>query len=741
MSLAKQQLPRRRFLQTAGAAALASAAPSCDRGESFSHVSQWAGSRIWVGPAYWANPLQNWSVLDGEVQAEAGPGRTLHLLTHQVADGDGELQIRVTVRPVEGGTGETWAGFVAGVRGELPGYQHALVHPETGVSAGIREDGRAFIGDAVSPSALDLSGGATLTWTARPREGGGYQSQLIAEPLGGGEAVSVLDHRHDPGVLAGNLALAAQSPGRPTAETSGAIWGFRDWQVGGGAVQERPEQAFGPILWTQYTLSRGVLKLTALFPPIGPEDSQICALEVERDGAWTPVAEAAIEPLSRTAIFRQEDWSDFGAYRIAYQWQGETHYWEGRVRPEPAADQPLSVAVFSCDHGECFPQERMVRQATAQDPDVVFFAGDQIYESHGGFGVARERPAEEAIIDYFRKYWQHGWTWREILKDRPSIVIPDDHDVFQGNIWGQGGRPLPPTPGDEGMGYRQAMGGYLMEVDWVNAVQRTQAGHLPDPVDPQPCESGIEVYFTEMRYGGVSFAILEDRKFKTGPNDILSDRQRAAGQDRPEVVDVSGAEMLGERQEAFLREWVQSSQDASFRLVCSQTILCKATTHAGRDLNRMVVDLDCGGWPQTARNRALTILQPAADAIMLHGDQHTGILLRHGVEDWEDSALAFMVPGTSNGFPRAWWPESDQLTGRFLDGLGNRMTVLGAANPERGSNTREGQAGLNPEEVAHSKGSGYGAVTLDPQAKSARFDLWRHQEDEQFDGFPITVEL
>ena len=67
-----------------------------------------------------------------------------------------------------------------------------------------------------------------------------------------------------------------------------------------------------------------------------------------------------------------------------------------------------------------------------------------------------------------------------------------------------------------------------MEVDWVNAVQRTQSGHLPDPVDPEPCPSGIEVYFTELRYGGASFAIIEDRKFKTGPADILSPDQQAA---------------------------------------------------------------------------------------------------------------------------------------------------------------------------------------------------------------------
>ena len=35
------------------------------------------------------------------------------------------------------------------------------------------------------------------------------------------------------------------------------------------------------------------------------------------------------------------------------------------------------------------------------------------------------KPTEEAVLDYLRKYWQHGWTWRELLRDRPSVVIPD----------------------------------------------------------------------------------------------------------------------------------------------------------------------------------------------------------------------------------------------------------------------------------------------------------------------------
>lgn len=76
------------------------------------------------------------------------------------------------------------------------------------------------------------------------------------------------------------------------------------------------------------------------------------------------------------------------------------------------------------------------------------------------------------------------------------------------------------------------------------------------------------------------------------------------------------------------------------------------------------------------------------------------------------------------------------------------MTVLGAANPDRNSNTTEGQAGLNAEEVAHRKGSGHGIVILDRKVQEATFEIWRHAFDaarpspqDQFPGFPIVLRV
>ncbi len=245
------------------------------------------------------------------------------------------------------------------------------------------------------------------------------------------------------------------------------------------------------------------------------------------------------------------------------------------------------------------------------------------------------------------------------------------------------------------------------------------------------------MYFTQLKYGGVDFAVIEDRKFKTGPDDAVSPALRQQAKSDPKVLDVPGAQLLGERQERFLTRWAK--EPAPFKVVVSQTIFCHATTHSGPQLGRITLDLDCNAWPQSGRRRALTALNPSV--LMLAGDQHSGILLRHGIENWDDGPLAFMVPGTANGWPRAWWPEGTSITGRFTDSFGHKITVLAAANPDKGSNTLKEVGGtVPPDEVAHKKGSGYGIVRLNKKTREATFEMWRHGGG-QFEGFPKTINV
>ena len=85
-------------------------------------------------------------------------------------------------------------------------------------------------------------------------------------------------------------------------------------------------------------------------------------------------------------------------------------------------------------------------------------------------------------------------------------------------------------------------------------------------------------------------------------------------------------------------------------------------------------------------------------------------------------------------------------TGRYFDDLGNRITVLAAGNPERGSNLYRPDDQQSIEDIEHLKGSGHGIVRLNRVDDTVTFELWRLQFDanqpkpqDQFTGFPVTL--
>jgi alkaline phosphatase D len=317
----------------------------------------------------------------------------------------------------------------------------------------------------------------------------------------------------------------------------------------------------------------------------------------------------------------------------------------------------------------------------------------------------------------------------------PLTISFLSHDVFMGNIWGAGGRRLED-------GETAANGGYLMPSDFVNAVQMTQTDHLPDAFDPTPIENNIGVYYTDWVYGGVSLAVVEDRKWKSGPGEF------------GDMLDPPGADLLGARQEYFLNEWANRTESDELRIVMSATIFSRPSTHVGKDLVESRLDKDSNGWPKSGRDRALRPLMNNPNTIMLHGDQHMGILIQHGIDEFADGPIAFMVPGTATGYPRAWWPEgpnasADTWVGNFSDGFGNKFTVFAASNPDKGSNRLKTYAG-DLESTAHKKGSGYGVLTYNRHESSVRFDMWRFKFDaldvdpdgsDQFVGFPKLLTL
>ena len=323
--------------------------------------------------------------------------------------------------------------------------------------------------------------------------------------------------------------------------------------------------------------------MSAQLYPLQEGEVREVRLELKTDGQWGEVAKAPVSYPGWSAHFRLADWDITRdvPYRVRH---GEAAMFEGLIRKDPVDKDVIVVGSLSCnsnaDRGD---RETIVRNLKKQDPDLLFFAGDQSYDH-------KEHTAAWLL-------WGH--QFREVIRDRPVVSIPDDHDVGHGNLWGEGGI-VADTGGDTG--------GYYYPAEYVRMVERCQTWHLPDPADPRPIAQGI-TYFTRLHVGGIDFAILEDRKFKTGPNGKIPqmgprpDHIQEAGYD-PKKIDLPGLELLGDRQMAFLNEWSQDWTGRGSRRCCPRphsAVRCIFT--GGRRI-------DC--WPistaTAGRNRVATAL-------------------------------------------------------------------------------------------------------------------------------------
>ena len=471
-----------------------------------------------------------------------------------------------------------------------------------------------------------------------------------------------------------------------------------------------------------YTVSNSTLKLSAQLFPLYPDESREVRLEIKKGNKWFEIQKRKVNEIGWMTTFRVENWNtkkDIN-YRLKH---GKNAFFEGIIRKDPIDKNEIILAAFSCnsnkDRGD---RENYIKNINHIDPDILFFAGDQSYDH-------KEHTAA---------WLKFGIQFREIFRERPCITIPDDHDIGQGNLWGENGKKASSPAGNDG--------GYFYDKDYVKMVERAQTSHLPDPFDTTSIEQGIGVYYTNLILGGIDFAIIEDRKFKSGPKGKIPqqgprpDHIRNPNYD-PKSVDVKGLTLLGERQLYFLEKWASSKEKSIMKCVLSQTGFCGgAHLHGSKD-NRLHADMDSNGWPQSGRNKALKLIKKA-NAIHVGGDQHISTVIQHGIEKYEDGPWAFIVPAIVNDYySRWWWPEnkvnneiknSKKLpwTGRHLDGFNNKITMHAYANPDTDSN-----------------GAGYGIIKFNKKTNSVTFECWPRFQNiklnsaKQFKGWPITVSL
>jgi hypothetical protein len=730
----------------------------------------------WAGPQYWGNRLQDWLLRDGKLICDvAGSNRSLHLLTVQNLKGDAPLDISVQVDRLLDGLEQYEAGcigFRIGATGPYDDYRSAAVFGQ-GLDVGITPQGQLMIGDQTLKTSLGgMPANCKLQFSTRP-SGNVQIAKLKLLDIAHDEVIAELaDVSIDPQDLVGNIALLAHIGDKRTSDEKPTV-AFSNWTISSDSLYQNENNLFGPICFAQYTLNKGKLKLTAQPAPVEEIAGHQLQLDFNRNGIWQTAAKQAITHPGRAINFQLTDWDGNQAVpyrlRLMLPLKDSTHQYdyEGTIAAEPKAKDQIKAAVFSCNAQYGFPDADIYESVSQLQPDLALFLGDQFYESTGGFGPQYDGEFDKTCLDYLRKWMMFGWSYREIFRHIPAAFIPDDHDVYHGNVWGEGGGKA-----DTSLGWgspAQDTGGYKMRPEWVNMVQFTQTSHLPDAYDPTPVKQDIGVYYTHWNYGGISFAILEDRKFKSAPKNVLPpEAQVHNGWIQNDNFDIKNyrdidAELLGERQEKFLADWVEDwSNGAVLKAVLSQTNFATVATLPasakddsvvpGLDIpeigdyiqgDQPTVDMDSNGWPMAKRDKAVGIIRKGF-AFHIAGDQHLATFVHYGIDEHGDSGFAFAGPALNNLWPRRFWPPVDSAahtyekpayTGEHFDGFGNRITVHAVANPHN----------MHKEpEILYNRSVGYGLVTFDKIARTIKTDCFRRfadpgDKDAQYPGWPVTI--
>jgi alkaline phosphatase D len=773
-----------------------------------SEAADWQGGpeRRWAGPSIWCNRLQDWLVRDGVLRSVAEPEmplRTAHLLTYELGGKREPFRLQVLVGLGEGSAHDGFAGFLIGAgEGKLDYRGAAMIHHLPGRGGGILAVVETKLGGRAQ--FLDMSHQARgAGYPALPRQervgGSGIQGDLgqlrvSLEGVPSGTQtydlrLSVWDHNRgqlleaaellgvDEAKLRGNVALASHNNARPVRHE------FRSFQVGGGGLDHHPERAFGPVAGVLYAVANRTLKLTAQFTSLGEQSW----LPAPPDSKTNPASESRMRPLAHlevqdakgrwriadgpkpvcapdfSVLFRVDGWDQTQTReaRVVFSdWAGKTHSYGVSIAEDPVDRPTTTVGAVVCTGviglaanaqapmpgpGQVaagrwtpanvwMPFVEAVGALDRRRPEMLFFLGDQVYE----FKPTAKDWSMEPHEDNLYKWLLWIWAFRDLTNHIPVILQTDDHDVYHGNLWGWGGR-LNTTGHDSG-------GGYLRSPYFVNSVHRMQTGRLPDAYDPAPAESGITHYYTAFHWGGVGYAILEDRKFKTPPQ--VREPQRQV--------------LLGERQERMLREWAEDWRGHDLKCVVSQT---NYATIRVNERGVIPADADSNGSPKIRRDEAVGLFRKAG-AFLLCGDQHLASFAQVGIKESADGVYQFTIPALGNVFWRWFYPASPGLnrqpgdpdyTGDFVDTWGNPYRVFAVANPERPGllnerltqrylvSAAEAARGLG-DALRTSRGDGYGVIVFNKQTGEVTSECWRYDADpsrgdRQFEGWPITVKL
>jgi len=340
----------------------------------------------------------------------------------------------------------------------------------------------------------------------------------------------------------------------------------------------------------------------------------------------------------------------------------------GRARTVPAPGAPvqtLRLAVASCAHWEAgfFSAYRHMAE---ENPDLVLFLGDYIYEYSYAASrsvVRRHDIAAETrtLAQYRNRYALHRTDpdLQALHAAAPCLAIWDDHEVQ--NDYGAGWSQNPMTP-DDVFALRRA------------AAYQAFIEHMP----LRPRHPAAKLYARHGWSDLADIAVLDTRQYRSRHACERPGTRRAyvAPLTCPDIDDPSRS-LLGEEQERWLYDGFGAS-GARWNIVAQQLLVSPLVQKTPDGADGAFTD----GWSGFAANRERMLRAMAdsrlANPVFLGGDLHAFAVSRllTDVRDPASPVIASEFVGTSIS--------SDAAPDSVVEALPRNPHVLNLDNRQRG---------------------------------------------------------
>jgi alkaline phosphatase D len=295
-----------------------------------------------------------------------------------------------------------------------------------------------------------------------------------------------------------------------------------------------------------------------------------------------------------------------------------------RTAPQPlASGGSLRLALASCQnwqHGYFTPYADMY----AQDPDVVVFVGDYIYESAPAATAPRthEGSGEPYTLTQYRNRYAQYRTDPDLQRmhaHAPWVVTFDDHEVdndYAGEI------PQDPA--------KQSHDAFVAR---LTAAYQAYYEHMPVRATAIPTGPHIRMY-RRFQFGRLArLNVLDTRQYR-------SDQATSqTGAQNPALT------MLGAEQKRWLLDSLHGS-NARWNLVASQIMMAETDLLAG---SGKLWYYDAWDGYQAERNALLAEFQQVRNPVVLSGDRHLTMIsdLKKDFADPTSAVVGAEFVGTS----------------------------------------------------------------------------------------------